>query len=31
MGNIPHLKITEVNLVYCNSANNDYHHYLRVL
>ena len=29
--NVPHLKITEVILVYCNIVNNDYQHDSRVL
>ena len=29
--NVPHLEITEVVLVHCNMANNDYHHDSRVL
>ena len=29
--NIPHLEITEVVLVHCNIANNDYQQYSRVL
>ena len=29
--NVPHLEITEVILVHCNIANNDYQHYSRVL
>ena len=29
--NIPHLEITEVILVHCNIANNDYQHDFRVL
>ena len=30
-GNLPHLEITKVALVYCNVVNNDYQHDLRVL
>ena len=29
--NVPHLKITEIILVYCNIVNNDYEHDSRVL
>ena len=29
--NVPHLEITEVVLVHCNTANDDYHQDLRVL
>ena len=30
-GNVPHLELTEVVLIYCNIVNNDYQQVLRVL